>query len=212
MVVLHHLRGLHAKVYIADRSGAIVTSGNLTRGGIETNYEFGLLISGDPEVAAIAEAAESYVALATRVDINPLLDYLAVVESSLQPIPQLIAPAVTRAYQRLFPRRDPRARSAKRKTNQRAPHSMLRRIFAPSILAEINLNGPRSVDELYATIRELYPELCDDATTRGKPPRALWKHEVRFALEELKEDRAIRRLVGLDSKTGKWAVVTVSPH
>ena len=35
---------LHAKTYIFDCEKAIVTSGNLTQGGLETNYECGVLI------------------------------------------------------------------------------------------------------------------------------------------------------------------------
>ena len=39
-----HLPRLHAKVYIADDKRAIVTSGNLTAGGIYNNFEYGLFI------------------------------------------------------------------------------------------------------------------------------------------------------------------------
>jgi hypothetical protein len=40
---------LHAKIYMADRKEAIVTSANLTRGGTEGNYEGGIWL-GDPAV------------------------------------------------------------------------------------------------------------------------------------------------------------------
>ena len=40
---------LHAKIYMADRREAIITSANLTRGGTEGNFESGLLVS-DPVV------------------------------------------------------------------------------------------------------------------------------------------------------------------
>jgi phosphatidylserine/phosphatidylglycerophosphate/cardiolipin synthase-like enzyme len=43
---------LHAKIYLVDRREAIVGSANLTKGGIEDNYEAGLWIC-DP--AAIKE-------------------------------------------------------------------------------------------------------------------------------------------------------------
>ena len=40
--MMWHLPRLHAKVYIADRECAIVTSGNLTAGGLSLNYEYGV--------------------------------------------------------------------------------------------------------------------------------------------------------------------------
>lgn len=43
---------LHAKIYLVDRKEAILTSANLTKGGIEDNYEAGLWLN-DP--AAIKE-------------------------------------------------------------------------------------------------------------------------------------------------------------
>ena len=37
-----HLHRLHAKIYVAEFfSHAIVTSANLTRGGLDLNYEYG---------------------------------------------------------------------------------------------------------------------------------------------------------------------------
>ena len=40
---------LHAKIYMADRKEAIVTSANLTKGGTEANYEGGIWVN-DPVV------------------------------------------------------------------------------------------------------------------------------------------------------------------
>jgi hypothetical protein len=41
-----HLPALHAKVFIADYKLAIVTSGNLTHGGIRGNHEYGVALRG----------------------------------------------------------------------------------------------------------------------------------------------------------------------
>lgn len=46
---VYHLPRLHAKVYVADAKAAIVTSGNLTAGGLVDNYEYGLGVF-DPAV------------------------------------------------------------------------------------------------------------------------------------------------------------------
>ena len=42
---VRHLPGLHAKVYVADKREAIITSANLTRGGLSQNYEYGVKIT-----------------------------------------------------------------------------------------------------------------------------------------------------------------------
>jgi len=43
------MRELHAKVYLVDRREAIVASANLTRSGVEDNFEAGIWVN-DPDV------------------------------------------------------------------------------------------------------------------------------------------------------------------
>ncbi|HET9495602.1 MAG TPA: phospholipase D-like domain-containing protein [Chloroflexia bacterium] len=49
------MQRLHAKLYIFDESRALITSANLTRGGLISNYEYGVLISETPLVRAITD-------------------------------------------------------------------------------------------------------------------------------------------------------------
>ncbi|MEW6751894.1 MAG: phospholipase D-like domain-containing protein [Candidatus Latescibacterota bacterium] len=51
---------LHAKVYIADQSAAVVTSANLSDGGLRGNLECGVVLEG-PEVAPLVQAAQAFV-------------------------------------------------------------------------------------------------------------------------------------------------------
>ena len=44
---------LHSKIYLFDDAQAIVTSGNLTNGGLLTNFEYGILIDDVPLVKLI---------------------------------------------------------------------------------------------------------------------------------------------------------------
>jgi phosphatidylserine/phosphatidylglycerophosphate/cardiolipin synthase-like enzyme len=43
------VHSLHAKIYMIDRREAIVTSANLSKGGIDDNYEAGIWLN-DPNV------------------------------------------------------------------------------------------------------------------------------------------------------------------
>lgn len=47
--------GLHAKVYIVDRSAALVTSANLSAGGLTNNLECGVALQDRQAVTALAE-------------------------------------------------------------------------------------------------------------------------------------------------------------
>src|SRR6185503_9282524 len=58
-----HLRRLHAKAYIADDRRAIVTSGNLTAGGLWANYEYGVCINDSKLASEIARDVIGYAAL-----------------------------------------------------------------------------------------------------------------------------------------------------
>ena len=54
------LPSLHAKVYIADASAAIVTSGNLTRAGLEHNQEYGVLLQDPSLVRQVRDDLEAF--------------------------------------------------------------------------------------------------------------------------------------------------------
>jgi len=47
--VVRNRPNLHAKIYIFDKEKALVTSSNLTNGGLSRNFEYGLLISQDED-------------------------------------------------------------------------------------------------------------------------------------------------------------------
>jgi len=60
-------RQLHAKVLVGDRNIAIVGSANLSRRGMISNYEIGLLVSGKPAW----ELAKSIDNLGNEIEENP---------------------------------------------------------------------------------------------------------------------------------------------
>lgn len=53
--VIRNYQPLHAKVYIFDKTQAIITSGNFTNGGMNTNYEYGVLIKDENNVASVVQ-------------------------------------------------------------------------------------------------------------------------------------------------------------
>lgn len=55
-VTVHHLDGLHAKVYVFDDTSALVTSANATLSGMSRNWECGLATSDRGVVAQLADS------------------------------------------------------------------------------------------------------------------------------------------------------------
>ena len=61
---------LHAKVYIADQTHAIVTSANLTLPGLENNLELGVLVDNVEEVISLTRVVEEWFSRGKCVDID----------------------------------------------------------------------------------------------------------------------------------------------
>jgi len=61
---------LHAKVYVADRVRAIVTSANLTLPGLQDNLELGVLMDEIEEIVTLARIVEEWFSRAKCVDLN----------------------------------------------------------------------------------------------------------------------------------------------
>ena len=53
--IIRNYQPLHSKVYIFDEKQAIITSGNLTNGGMNTNYEYGVLIKDENNVGNVMQ-------------------------------------------------------------------------------------------------------------------------------------------------------------
>lgn len=52
---IKNYQALHAKIYVFDETQAIVTSGNLTYGGLNSNYEYGVLIRDENNVSSVIQ-------------------------------------------------------------------------------------------------------------------------------------------------------------
>lgn len=68
--------GLHAKVYIADES-ALVTSANLTGGGLVNNLECGLVLRGRAAVSALEQQFELEWRRATPLNVDHVAQMIA---------------------------------------------------------------------------------------------------------------------------------------
>ena len=70
-----HLPRVHAKILVADRAAAIIGSANLTAGGIQDNYEYGIKVSSPRIALRIAEDVEEYSSLGAKITADLLASY-----------------------------------------------------------------------------------------------------------------------------------------
>ncbi len=195
-----HLPCLHAKVYVKDAEKAIVTSGNLTAGGLDINYEYGLKVLDAQTAAAINRDITEYAELGAFVPIEAL---------SLYSHKAARLRDLYRAQERAVRRADARLRSALTGAADdlvrlRLARGPMHTVFAATILYLLGKHGPMPTTELHPRVQAMHPDLCDDSVDRvinGQHFGKKWKHATRTAQQHLKKQGRI------DLVSGKWTLV-----
>lgn len=187
---LTHLPRLHAKIYVADHAYAVVTSANMTDGGLSLNYEFGLCLRDPALVRKVREDAEAYAELGADVTREAL--------AGLKMTAQELVALRRKAEQDV----NPRLRRALNKKSLDAQLELLRirargktthGIFAETLKYLLARSPQRTVD-LHRMIQRIHPDLCDDSIDRvidGVHFGKKWKHHVRTAQQYLKRSGII---------------------
>lgn len=85
--VVRNFSKLHSKIYLFDDEKAIITSGNLTNGGLLNNYEYGLYIDDTDMVSIVSKdfahiCKNKDVGTVTLSNINTVRDILFKISSS----------------------------------------------------------------------------------------------------------------------------------
>jgi phosphatidylserine/phosphatidylglycerophosphate/cardiolipin synthase-like enzyme len=177
---------LHAKVYVADNVRAIVSSANLTEGGLYRNLEYGVEVDDPVAVREIRNDVENYAALGPIVPIATLASLASAANRVVveQQIAEQDAAREVRATLRelLQDANDTvlRARTAGRS---------LTAILQDTIIYLLS-RGPMTTPQIHARVQQIHPDLCDDTVDRvidGRSYGKRWKHSVRTAQSHLKE-------------------------
>jgi phosphatidylserine/phosphatidylglycerophosphate/cardiolipin synthase-like enzyme len=101
---IRFLPSLHAKIYIADDTYAIVTSGNLTDNSLIRNFEYGVLFVDLETVRVIKLDVLQYASLGSLID-RTQLDTFAAVVSELRAMRQAAERSLKNRIRREFERR-----------------------------------------------------------------------------------------------------------
>lgn len=188
-----HLPRLHAKVYAADGRRAIVTSGNLTRGGLEANYECGVLLEDEAVVCAVEQEVAAYAELGGVVDRSTLAEVCALAADARAAYRTQLKSASKLSTRRLATvMRQADDVLVRAKLAGGPIHTVLGR----TIEFLLRRYGPLSTVELHPLVQQLHPDLCDDSIDRvidGQRFGRKWKHAVRSAQQHLKKRGIIAR-------------------
>ena len=204
---VRHLRYLHAKAYVADEHTAIVTSANLTNGGLRRNSELGVAITEPEGVRDIAEDLTEYGNLGVLVPTDALFELDSMVRQ---------AQVSKAAADRVIPNSVKAEHDAIRNNmNERLvllriageafatnPRASITARFCDAIKYVLRHHGPLSTREMNPIIQNLLPELCDDEVDRiinGVTFGRKWKHQVRNAQVQLRRDGSIVQEGGRNS-------------
>ena len=182
---IHHLPSLHAKLYIADTHSAVISSANLTAGGLARNTEYGIHIQAPPLVRAIRQHAEMYAALAAHVPLETLGRFASAAAELTNLRDELRRSAAKRLQDALEDKLDETQLTV---LQCRAFGETTHSILARTLLFVLR-RGPMKTQDIHPLIQSIHPDLCDDTIDRvidGVHFGKRWKHYVRNAQQHLK--------------------------
>lgn len=195
------LPNLHAKVFIADEKAAIVTSGNLTRAGLDTNLEYGVMLREPSIVRRIRDDMNSFVRLGNPVSRRALGE-LASLETDLRRARKKADDDAVSEPRARFKKimRDARPRFVGAQVGSRSANA----VFGEAIRFVL-ARGPQPTSAINEEVSRLLPDLCDDSeelVINGERYGKRWKHGVRNAQQYLKR----KGVVTYDASTKLWAL------
>ena len=190
-LAITYLPGLHAKVYVFDKDLAIVTSANLTRGGLTRNHEYGVLLRDPFHVSKVQTDMNKYALLGARMDLESL-DSLREITRDVVGVRQEVDQSVRSRLRVVLDRKIDEANT--QLLVSRAKGNTTQSIFCDTITYILEKHGPMETTKLHPLVQQIHPDLCDDTIDRiidGVHFGKRWKHHVRNAQQALKRQGAI---------------------
>ncbi len=186
-----HLPGLHAKVYIGDNNRAVVTSGNLTAGGLYRNHEYGIEMTDTVMVRRIRAELLDLATLGVAVPLPRLAAYCETVDElydSIRNAQRIAQSAVRQRFKQAFRQIDDDL------LRLRVAEGPIHAIFARTVEYLLRTHGPLTTVQIHPMLSAIHPDLCDDSVDRvidGRRFGKKWKHAARTAQQQLKRQGRI---------------------
>jgi phosphatidylserine/phosphatidylglycerophosphate/cardiolipin synthase-like enzyme len=203
-VKISSLGRLHAKVYIIDNKIGIITSANLTSGGLVNNFEYGVLIDDKDIISTIKYDMLKYYSLGNILD-NDLLEKIGEEASKLYKIKNKTNDVVKNTKLAQLLKKSTDTLDFELLNNRIREGKTINSIFSDTILYILEKKGSLSTSDLHPLIQSIHSDICDDSIDRvinGQHFGKKWKHLVRDAQQFLKK----KGLIYLEGK--KWHLAT----
>jgi hypothetical protein len=200
-VTVRYLPRLHAKVYVRDDAEAIITSGNMTDGGLSRNHELGVRLV-DP---SLVTQIRVHVTRLSELGADVSAENLRAVSEAAVDLRQRWRAAKASAQKEVkeaFEQRVGEVNDAL--LGLRVTGRTFHAIVSETILFLLR-NASMTTPEIHREIQRLHPDLCDDTIDRvinGERFGKKWKHAVRMAQSHLKK----RGRIVLAH--GRWSLVS----
>ena len=208
---VRHLRYLHAKAYIADEHTAIVTSANLTNGGLCRNRELGVAITDPDGVRDIADDLREYGNLGVLVPEDALSELDGMVKQariSKAAVDKAVPDSVNVKHDAI--RHDIDERLVQLRTAGEAfttnPKAAITAQFSDVIKYILRQYGPMRTVDMYPLAQYLKPELCSDdrdIILNGENFGRNWKRTLRNAEQQLLHGGVIKHE---GRRNGLWSL------
>ena len=202
-VKISSLGRLHAKVYLIDNRIGVITSANLTRGGLVNNFEYGILIEDKNIISTIKEDMIKYYSLGNILDKN-FLERVSEESIKLGRIRDKTNDFIKETELAELLKKSTDALGTELLKNRIKDGKTVNEIFSDTILYILKKKSPLSTKELQPLIQSIHPDICDDSIDRvidGQHFGKKWKHSLRNAQQSLKK----RGLIYLEE--GKWHLI-----
>ncbi len=187
------LHRLHAKIYVIDERVSLITSANLTQGGLKENYEYGVVIKDEEMTRQIKSDLIAYRQLANQISLE-LLKEIAEENIGIQELKSKHETTVEKYEHTKALRKAEKQLNEKLLANRVQYGQSINEIFSETILYLLSKYKSLTTRELHRYIKEIHPDICDDKIDRvinGQRFGKLWKHSVRNAQRFLKDSGKI---------------------
>lgn len=203
-IKISSLVNLHAKVYLVDNKIGIITSANLTTGGLINNFEYGILIEDKKIISEIKEDMRKYFFLGNIIEKNLLLKIRKEVDK-IETIKKNTNDIIKKTKLSQLLKERTKVLELELLRNRVKRGKTINAIFSDTILYLLKKKGPLRTEEIHLFIKDIHPDICDDSIDRvinGQRFGKKWKHLVRNAEQYLKRNQLIKL------KDGKWQLVS----
>lgn len=181
---------LHAKVFVADKSVALVTSANFTNGGLWKNYEYGVIIKGEEPVKTILDDISAYMDLGGEIS----RDFLEIVDIKVDELIKSKIQVETNSATKLLRKKVQKAQLDLQDillANRVYKKQTINALFSDTILFILSKHKDGlTTEQIHVEVQTIHPDICDDTIDRvinGQHHGKRWKHYVRKAQQFLKD-------------------------